>query len=597
MNAAILSSTLTCLFLVFLIAGFLYGLWRGFSKSLTRLLIVVAVAVATFFVVPSLSHSLVTADISSWNLSVGDTTVKTIQEFIIEYLSGFDKVNEFMNASPTFTKFIQVLPEVLVNILLFIIFFFVVKMLSMIIYWILSAIFFGKKKTEGKNKHRFIGGIVGAVQGIIIACVILMPVFGLMNLAHTAEVALSESRTELETTIQNSTAGDDNSSPTEFYITQSSESSNDNNTSDENESITVDKALEEVLKYTEALENNFIYKSLNAIGVTKLSNSVFNELTTIKIETASGSHKYSFTTEAVEISKMYPYLELIVNSNFDITDNAFIDKLILLVNKAYDSPLLGDIVTEIIQEAATIWTDTSIDRNQRFFLGIATPDLGSDDLNSVLDEQLITIKNADKETLQSKLVDVLKIAQVANDTMKIAEQVKESIADISVENLESIFDMVTENETVKEVIKDVVTTDTLDSLGITDKSTQTLIVDVVTNIVDSDTLDIKNEVAATKELFTLYEEIEDAKFEERKVELSENEVNNLVENLANSTVITQLIKTKQDDDSASNPIKQLNISENLSNETKSALETAISETEIDQETKNLLEQILLGKTQ
>jgi len=597
MNASILSSTLTCLFLVFLIFGFLYGLWRGFSKSLTRLLIVIAVAVATFFVVPSLSHSLVTADISSWNLSVGDTTVKTIQEFIIEYLSGFDKVNEFMNASPTFTKFIQVLPEVLVNILLFIIFFFVVKMLSMIIYWILSAIFFGKKKTEGKNKHRFIGGIIGAVQGIIIACVILMPVFGLMNLAHTAEVALSESRTELETTIQNSTAGDDNSSPTEFYITQSSESSNDNNTSDENESITVDKALEEVLKYTEALENNFIYKSLNAIGVTKLSNSVFNELTTIKIETASGSHKYSFTTEAVELSKMYPYLELIVNSNFDITDNAFIDKLILLVNKAYDSPLLGDIVTEIIQEAATIWTDTSIDRNQRFFLGIATPDLGSDDLNSVLDEQLITIKNADKETLQSKLVDVLKIAQVANDTMKIAEQVKESIADISVENLESIFDMVTENETVKEVIKDVVTTDTLDSLGITDKSTQTLIVDVVTNIVDSDTLDIKNEVAATKELFTLYEEIEDAKFEERKVELSENEVNNLVENLANSTVITQLIKTKQDDDSASNPIKQLNISENLSNETKSALETAISETEIDQETKNLLEQILLGKTQ
>ena len=319
----------------------------------------------------------------------------------------------------------------------------------------------------------------------------------------------------------------------------------------------------------------------------------------MELETESGTQKYKFTTEAVEISRMYPYLELIMKSDFDITDNAFIDKVILLVNKVYNSPLIGDIVTEIIQEAATIWTDTSIDRNERLFLGIATPDLGSDDLNAVLDEQLNTIKNADKASLQTKLVDVLKIAKVANDTIKIADQVKESLSDISVENLESIFDMVAENETVKDVIKDVVTTETLDSLGISDTNTQTLIVDIVANIVDAENIDIKKEVAATKEIFVLSEKITEAQDYNTTVTLTETEVDNLVDNLASSTVITELIKTKQEEgtqEGVCNPINDLDISNSLSTETKAALETALEEKEMNTETKALLEQILLGKT-
>ena len=249
MNAGVVSSSLTCIFLVFLTLGFLYGLWRGFSKSLTRLLIVVAVTVATFFIVPSLSHTLITADISSWNLSVGGVQVQTINEFLTEYLAGFDKVNELMNASPTFTKFIQMVPEVLVNIVLFLVFFFVVKMISMIIYWILSAIFFSKKKTEGKNKHRFIGAVIGAVQGLLVACVVLMPVFGLMNLANTAEIALSESRTELAASTDSSST--DNSQPSTIYVTVAEDNEDDQQN---NNDSTIDKALETVGKYTKLLK-------------------------------------------------------------------------------------------------------------------------------------------------------------------------------------------------------------------------------------------------------------------------------------------------------------------------------------------------------
>ena len=590
MNASVLSSSMTTIFLVFLTLGFLWGLWRGFSKSLTRLLVVIAVAVATFFVVPSLSHTLITADISSLNFSVNGTPVQNLGEFISEYLSSIDKVNDLMNASPTFTEFIQVLPEILINIVLFIVFFFVAKMISMVIYWIISAIFFNKKKMVGKNKHRFIGGVIGGIQGLLVACVVLMPAIGLINLANNAESELSQSRTELESQLESL----DSQSPNTFTANPVGDDQKSEN------SISIDEAMNTVVVYTKTLENNFIYKTLNTFGIVKLSNSMFDELTTVEVDTNTGSKIYKLTTEAVELSGIYPYIDMVINSDFNIQDNKFIDKLILLVDKAYNSPLVGDVISEILQEASRIWSDSSIDRDQRLFMGIAAPDLGSEDMNKVLDEQLSEIKNASRENIKAKIIDLLEIAKAANETIKIADQVKNSLSDISVDNLANIFEIVTENEIVKDVIKDVVTNDTLKDLGIEDESTQTLIVDVVTNIIDSENLDIQKEVAATKEIFELTENINNAKKEDpnAKIEIEPEKIDSLVDSLANSTVITELIKTKQeteDEDGVSNPIKDLDISNSLSEETKTILEETLAEKEIDESTKTLLEQILLGK--
>ena len=583
MNASAISSVLTCIFLIFLILGFLFGLWRGFSKSLTRLLIIVVIAVVSFFAVPAISKSILSANISSWNIKIGDVVVKSLDQLITDSLTNIQQVKDIMAASPTFTEFIQAVPLILINLVLFVLFFFIAKLISMIIYWILCAILFPKKKTTGKNKHRFVGAVIGAIQGLIVAIVMLLPIFGLMNLSNNAQTALSASKAEIEQSI-------DGSTPQTFVVTGDSD---ENNTENSN---TIDNALQIVNDYTQALESNFIYKTLNTVGLIKLSNSIFDELTTVE---ANGK-EYKFTTESVEISKMYPYLNLILESEFNIQDNEFIDKLILLVDKSYDSPLIGDIVTEIIKEAATIWSNTSIERDQRLFLGMSAPDLGSEDLNIVFDEQLNSIKNSSKLELKTKLVDVLKVAKVANETIKLAEDVKENLSDISPENLENIFNTIVENETIKDVIKDVVTTETLNEFGISDVGTQTLIVDVVNKIVDADSADIQKEVAATKEIFTLTEKINNAKDLNTTVVLEETEVESLVDGLANSTIITNLIKTKQNEETqegVANPIKDLDVSNNLSEETKTALETEINEKITDEDLKATLKEILLGKTQ
>lgn len=586
MNAAVLSSALTCIFFLFLILGFLYGLWRGFSKSLTRLIIVVAVAVATFFIVPKLTNILLTADISSFNIEVNGVVMQNVEQFIIDYLSQIEMVNNLINASPTFMQFIQVLPQILVNIVLFIVLFMLLKMVSMIIYWIVAAIFFPKKKTAGKNKHRFVGAIVGAVQGLLVAVVVMIPVFGLVNLADNAQTALSASKAE----IQASQTADTNEPITlngHIFYTQEPEEQPENSSNE----ASIDAALETVKEYTTALEENFIYKTLNSIGIIKLSNAVFDELTSVTVEKEEGQVEYKFTTEAVKISEIYPYIELVIESEIDIQNKDFIDTLILLTDKAYESPLIGDILTEIIKEAATIWTDESKPREERLFLGIAAPNINNDeDLNTILDNELKKLKSADKETLKETLVGVFKIAQVAISTQEMVNQMEGSLENITTENLTDLFETIVSNDSVKELVSEVVTPERLENMGV-DASTAEIVSNVVTSIVNSDPETLEKEVAATKEIFALTEKISNSGSEQ--ITLEQQEVDTLVESLANSTVITEMIV--ENIDIADSAIQNLGIDEKIDQDTKDLLASSIQEkvsaNEMTEETKAALEKI------
>ncbi len=576
MNAAALSSALTCIFFIFLILGFLYGLWRGFSKSLTRFFIVIAVAVATFFIVPAISNALLSADISSWGLEVEGVAVKNLQQFIVEFLSNIEQVNELMNASPTFTSFIQVVPQILLNIALFIVLFLLIKMLSMIIYWILSAILFPKKKMAGKNKHRFVGGIIGAVQGLFVAVVVLLPMFGIINLSTEAKTAINQSETQIA------------------QMATTTDPSADQNTND---------VIEVIDEYSSALANNGIYKVMNGIGIIKLSNNIFDELTTVKVQTPDSTKEYKLTTEAVEISRLYPYISLVTESEFNIGNNEFINKIVLLVDTAKESPLLSDIVCEIVNEAATRWTDTNIpNRQDRVFLGIAAPDLQDSDLNNILDTELGKLKNANKDTVHESLVGILKVAQLANTTKDIVTELGDGLSNISSENLEELFDNIVSNDLVQSLVTEVLTEDKLkESFGL-DQGTAEMVSGIVNDIASADPETIKNEVEATKELFSLSEKI--TTNQEGQINLTTPDENGntpadtLVDAIADSTIIKDFIVDKINEETEAgqeNIIQQLNIAGSVDEETKTAISNKISEKvqagTIDQSTVEAFEKI------
>ena len=601
MNAGLLSSALTTIFFFFLIVGFLFGLWRGFSKSMTRFLIVIVVAVASFFIVPSLSKTLLTLDISSWNINIGGVAVQNFNQFVIDSLTQIEQINELMQASPTFEQFILLLPQIILNIVLFVVFFMLVKMLSMIIYWIIAAIFFNKKKMADKNPHRFVGAIVGAVQGLLVAIIVLIPTFGLINLSQQAQAAMAEAEAEMEESSSTSEAPEPFASSTtgnlyEAIVTSEHEE-------EEPATSKIDKALETVNEYSNALNNNFVYKMLGSVGITKVTNSVFDSLTTAEVVKDGEKVAYKLSSEAVEISKIYPYANKILNSEIDITDNKFVDNMISLVKASYESSLLSDIITEIVNKAATVWTDESIpNRANRVFLGISAFDFDDDTLNGILDSQLNAIKNADKFELETKMVGIIQVLKVANDAKAISEKLNiDDISDLSTDNLESLFETVTSNETIKTIIEDEflapsnpddensptkLETILTEKFSLNDDTAE-LVTNVVESVLDADPEELAQEVAATKELFVLATEIQNTTGSE-KVDLDETQVDTLVDSLADSTIITTLIVEELD--KAGSAIQNLDISANLTDETRAMIESKIGDIE-DAETKAALEKI------
>lgn len=588
MNAGILSSALTTIFFFFLIVGFLFGLWRGFSKSLTRFLIVIAVAVASFFVVPSLSKALLNLDISSWNINIAGIAVQNINQFIIDLLTQIEQVNELMQASPTFEQFILLLPEIILNVILFVVFFMIVKMLSMIIYWIIAGIFFNKKKMADKNKHRFIGAIVGAFQGLLVAVIILIPTFGLINLSQQAQAAMAEAQAEMEESSSSTSEEPEPFASSTTGISYIAVTTSEHEGPEESETSKIDEILQTVNEYSSALNNNFIYKTLGAVGITKITNSVFDSLTTAEVVKDGEKVAYKLNTEAVEISRIYPYANKLIGGEINIESNEFVDNLISIVKASYKSPLISDIVTEVIHKAASIWTDTSIpDRANRVFLGVSAFDLGSENLNNVLDTQLNNIKNADKYELEEKMVGVIQMLKVANDTKAITEQLQNDISTLSTDNLESLFETITSNETIKEIVQDVVTEEVLTETFGLDDDTAELVTNIVNSVLDAEPEELAQEVAATKELFVLANEIQNTTPGD-KVDLDEDKVETLVDSLANSTIITSMIV--EEIDKPDSMLNNLDISANITTETMDLIETKIAEIE-DEETRAALEKI------
>ena len=174
-----LGMILTIVFLSFVLLGFIVGLIRGLKKTIIRMIWILVLGVITIFITTPLTLHLVRADISAIPF-IGDVLngAKSIEEFLTITLSqaieGVD-IQIVKNVVALLTSVVAMFISGIVFLLLFII----LKYLSIPFYAILN-IFIGRTK-KGKSKHRFIGGLVGMVLGVVIFTFISTPFVGYVN--------------------------------------------------------------------------------------------------------------------------------------------------------------------------------------------------------------------------------------------------------------------------------------------------------------------------------------------------------------------------------------------------------------------------------
>lgn len=465
MNAGLIPTAVISLFLVCIILGFLFGWFRGFSKSLVRFIIVLAVTVLAFFVVPSITTAVLKMDISKLNINIGGVSAVTLGDLIIDLIEQVPIVQDLIESSPTLASVITLVPQMLANVVLFIAFFFIFKWFSMIIYWIIAGIFFSKKKMGDKDRHKFVGAVIGTVQGLLVAIVLMVPVFGVVETSRPmveairAEQAAESSSESTEESASGFTYTVNEEGSSETPGGEGSGETSEEEKNNKNTKQTVYDVTDETGKYVDAFDKVWIVKVMKALKIQDLSVTMFDNLTTVK----DRDLEVSLRNEIKVVASAYPGLSGLIYGDADIENAETYDNVKESFDKLYASPVLSGVVSELVPKAATRWSDTSLAEEDRKFCGIAKPDFGDAATNRVFDALLLNLASQnDSEELKKDIdtsIDVMKLCCTSGivTAVKHNGDLMEVLLKDTNENLVSnIIDLALNSSTLKECLPDII---------------------------------------------------------------------------------------------------------------------------------------------
>lgn len=474
MNAGLIPTAIVSLFLVCIILGFVFGWFRGFSKSLVRFIIVLAVTVLAFFVVPSITTAVLKMDISKLNINIGGVSAVTLGDLIIDLIEQVPIVQDLIESSPTLASVITLVPQMLANVVLFIAFFFIFKWFSMIIYWIIAGIFFSKKKMGDKDRHKFVGAVIGTVQGFLVAIVLMVPIFGVVETsrpmveairAEQAAASTSENTEESASGFtytvneggSSETPGGEGSSETPGGEGSGGTSEEEKN--NKNIKQTVYDVTDETGKYVDAFDKVWIVKVMKALKIQDLSVSMFDNLTTVK----DRDLEVSLRNEVKVVASAYPGLSGLIYGDADVENAETYDNVKESFDKLYASPVLSGVVSELVPKAATRWSDTSLAEEDRKFCGIAKPDFGDAATNRVFDALLLNLATQeDSEELKKDIdtsIDVMKLCCTSGIVTAVkhnGDLMEVLLKDTNKNLVSNIIDLSLNSSTLKECLPDII---------------------------------------------------------------------------------------------------------------------------------------------
>lgn len=393
------SGIITIILVSFILIGMAFGMIRGFTKSWVRLLCILASAVASFFLASAIGNALASMNIANLNIVVSGEKVTTLSQLIELALQSVGVIKELITSSPTIAQLITALPIVIINTILFIVLFFTINFISWIIYLIVFGIIKKHSQGEEKPKRKFLGVIFSVVQSFVVFLVVMLPIMGVVffvdkqiDYANSYEGQLEQSTLEGATSA-NEYAGE--------FVAYASENAN---TEDSEGSVDATKKVEEI---SNNITEVWVFKALKLVGYDKLCISATDRLTQFTINDT----KTGLFNEAEQVVKIGVRAEYLFGNNRQISSWTEHDVALLneVVDKFFDSPIFGDIATEIVTAGAEKWTDETAEDNT--FIGLAKPNT-SEDVSMVLDAFLVGVKTDNKEDLRGEFKAVVDVADI-----------------------------------------------------------------------------------------------------------------------------------------------------------------------------------------
>ena len=381
MNSTVINLILCGILFLFLLFGFLWGIKRGLKRTAIRggwlFLTIVLVALLSGVITKAIVNSNL---LSLFDVSYDGVKVNTIGEYVQLYA---EDLGVSAQNSKSVVELVVALAGLFINSLIFLILFWVLKLLLTPFYWLVCRLVLKDRKKEqqtvmGKDgkqkvvkkrikvkKQRWWGGLVGVAVGALVCIATLTPVVGYLNLVKQIE---EESIKEQGEGIVSSAIGEDN---------------------------------------YQLLNDGYYNGAFNAIytytGMNFLSQSTFNLLSSTKVN----GETIKLNKEGTQFVKIYSQAKTI--SEFDIDTctqqefSQFLTSLNSLIITAFDS----SIVSSSSEVLASVGKDL-LNKN----LDIETMPTYT---QSLLSSLINNVGELNANSIKEELINVVGVVQALND--------------------------------------------------------------------------------------------------------------------------------------------------------------------------------------
>lgn len=365
-----LSIIFTILVVAATLIGAAFGLIKGFTKSTIRIISVLLAILISFFIAVPISKLF----INSENL-----------DLLISNLEMTEAYNELVEASPALGELFTAIPIAIIAPIVFLILFFLLKLIMLIPYSIVGSIF-TKNKEKEPFKKRALGIPIGAAQGLLSIMVVLLVVAGFVSIADKSVDAVLKDNSGALSDVQNGLEEVD------FYI----------------EEIKRDPVMRVLCTKSEADKTESASFKSNKVSLAKTvstqktnNNFVFEGLSKIKFNGES----LSLTNECVAISETVVSAAPLLNMGDSGISEKEIAAIENVLAKFESSEILTVVGADIISGACEKWS------NGEDFLGASSPSI-SEEIDPVITALLGSMKDSDSETLKQDMGDVVEILKV-----------------------------------------------------------------------------------------------------------------------------------------------------------------------------------------
>lgn len=155
-----------------LLGGFLFGMLRGFNRSVLRLLLIAACIAGAWFLRGKVVELLLGIEIEG----------ESVEELLLGMF-----MQDGATLPDSMVNLVFVLIQIIASVICFVLLFAVLRLISWsIVYPILKLIV-----RPGEKKHALLGGVIGLVQGAVVAFALCVPITGVTGQLDTVVNTLS----------------------------------------------------------------------------------------------------------------------------------------------------------------------------------------------------------------------------------------------------------------------------------------------------------------------------------------------------------------------------------------------------------------------